>query len=73
MKELSFEVRQEDDGGFSASCELPDGVIATQGDSWKELERMVLDAVNGYFAGRGDKPSRVRLHLERDEVISVSA
>ncbi len=73
MKELSFEVRQEDDGGFSASCELADGVIATQGDTWKELEEMVLDAVKGYFAGRDEKPASVRLHLERDEVIPVSA
>jgi len=73
MKELSFEVRQEDEGGFSASCELPGGVIATQGETWKELEQMVLDAVQGYFAGRSDKPARVRLHLERDEVIAVGA
>lgn len=62
MEELSFEVRQEDDGGFSASCELPDGVIATQGDTWKELEQMVLDAVSGYFAEWDDKPASVRLH-----------
>lgn len=62
MKELSFEVRQDDDGGFSASCELPDGVIATQGDIRKELEEMVRGAVNGYFADRGDKPAGFLLH-----------
>jgi len=73
MKDLRFEVQQEDDGGFSANCDLPDGVIATQGETWKELEEMVLDAVNGYFGDRADKPARVRLHLERDEVIPVSA
>lgn len=73
MKELSFEVRHEDDGEFSASCELSDGVIATQGDTWKELEAMVHDAVQGYFGERDDKPACVRLHLEHDEVLPVSA
>jgi predicted RNase H-like HicB family nuclease len=73
MSDLVFSVATEEDGGYSASCELPDGVIATQGNTWEELELMVLDAVAGYFEGRADRPARVRLHFVRDSVLSMGA
>jgi hypothetical protein len=44
---------------------------ATQGDSFAELEAMVRDAVDGYFADT-EKPAAVRLHFVDDPVLSVA-
>lgn len=66
--ELVFKVTQEADGGFVAEC-LTES-IATQGDTWQELCDMVKDAVEGYFFDR-QKPRTIRLHLVRDEVLSI--
>jgi len=66
--ELVFKVIQEDDGGFVAEC-LTESIV-TQGDTWQELCEMVKDAVEGYFFD-GKRPETIRLHLVRDEVLSV--
>ncbi len=71
MDELVFTVMPEDDGGFSACCLLPDGLIATQGDNWTELESMVRDAVICHL-GSGASV-RVRLHLEKDSILTLAA
>ena len=54
--ELVFRVRPAEEGGFTANCRLADGLIATQGDSWEELESMVKDAVSCHFADAALKP-----------------
>jgi predicted RNase H-like HicB family nuclease len=64
--ELVFEVTQEADGGYVAEC-LTESIV-TQGDTWEELRRMVLDAVDAFFFD-GSKPQAIRLHLVRDEVL----
>jgi predicted RNase H-like HicB family nuclease len=69
MNELVFEVTQEADGGYCAEC-LTENIF-TQGDSWEELRRNVIDAVSGYFFD-APTPATVRLHLVRDEVLSVA-
>jgi predicted RNase H-like HicB family nuclease len=66
--EIVFSVTQEADGGFVAECLSHD--IFTQGDSWDQLRANVREAVNGYFFDQ-TKPSAVRLHLVRDEVLAV--
>ena len=66
--EIVFSVTQEADGGFVAECLSHD--IFTQGDSWEQLRANVRDAVNGYFFDQ-TKPSAVRLHLVRDELLAV--
>ena len=66
--ELVFDVTQEADGGFVAAC-LSEPIF-TEGDSWEDLRRNVLEAVGAYFFD-GEKPSRVRLHLVRDELLAV--
>jgi predicted RNase H-like HicB family nuclease len=66
--EIVFSVTQEADGGFVAECLSHD--IFTQGDSWDQLRANVREAVNGYFFDQA-KPSAVRLHLVRDEVLAV--
>jgi hypothetical protein len=69
MSELVFEVVQEADGGYCAEC-LTESIF-TQADSWDELRRNVREAVTAfYFDGNG--PASVRLHLVRDEILSVA-
>ena len=66
MKELIFEVMQEEDGGFVAEC-LTEPIV-TQGDDWAALRSAVEEAVHGYFFDAPTAaPSRIRLHLVRDE------
>lgn len=66
MKELIFEVSQEADGGYVAEC-LTEPIV-TQGDDWASMRSAVDEAVRGYFFDSPDSaPSRIRLHLVRDE------
>jgi predicted RNase H-like HicB family nuclease len=70
MRELVFNVEQEEDGGFCAKS-VGEGIY-TQGDSWEELREMVLDATNLYFEDQpSNAPTRIRLHLLRDEVLPL--
>jgi predicted RNase H-like HicB family nuclease len=73
MQTLRFEVRMCDEtGGYIARWDDPQGGgITTQGDSFAELDAMVRDAVEGYFAD-GKKPSGVRLHFVDDPVLVVA-
>lgn len=66
--ELVFSVTQDSDGGYVAECLTE--TIVTQGDTWEELREMVKDAVEGYFFD-APKPRSIRLHLVRDEVVSM--
>jgi len=66
--EIVFSVTQEEDGGYVAECLSHD--IVTQGDTWAGLSANVREAVAGYFFDQA-KPSRIRLHLVKDEVVSV--
>ena len=69
MFELVFEVLQEADGGYCAEC-LTESIF-TQADSWDELRRNVIEAVNAFYLDT-PAPTSVRLHLVRDEVLSVA-
>jgi hypothetical protein len=68
IDELVFRVIQEPDGGYVAQC-LTESIV-TQGDTWEELKEIVKDAVKGYFFDT-PKPRSIRLHLVRDEVLSM--
>ncbi len=68
MSELVFEVTQEADGGFVAEC-LTESIF-TQADDWEELRRNVKEAVAAYFFDRKERPSAIRLHLVRNEVLA---
>lgn len=70
--ELVFRVRPAEEGGFTADCRLPEGLIATQGDSWEELETMVKDAVSCHFADAALKPGRIRLHMTEDRILEAA-
>jgi predicted RNase H-like HicB family nuclease len=66
---LVFEVVQEADGGYCAEC-LTENIF-TQGDTWDELRDNVVEAAAAYFFDRSG-PERIRLHLVRDETLSVA-
>lgn len=69
MRELVFEVTQEEDGGFVAES-LGENIF-TQADTWEELRENVREAVRCYyFDDLASAPSRLRLHLVRDEVLA---
>ncbi len=65
--EIVFNVTQEGDGGFVAECLSHD--IFTEGDTWEQLRANVREAVSAYFFDQS-KPTGIRLHLVRDEVLA---
>ncbi len=71
MNELVFEISQEADGGFCAEC-LTESIF-TQGDSWEQLRANVREAVDAYYFDQPkNRPSSIRLHMVRDEVLAVA-
>jgi predicted RNase H-like HicB family nuclease len=68
VDELIFEVTQEADGGYCAEC-LTEAIF-TQGDTWEQLRANVLEAVDAFYFDR-PKPSQIRMHLVRDEVLAT--
>lgn len=66
--EIVFQVTQEGDGGYVAECLSED--IFTQADTWEQLRENVREAVEGFYFDR-PKPSTIRLHLVRDEILSA--
>jgi len=62
MKEITFTIELcAEIGGYVARWDAPGGGgIATQGDSFAELDSMIADAVNGYFEPN-DQPQAVRV------------
>jgi hypothetical protein len=69
MPELVFEVVQEADGGYCAEC-LTENIF-TEADTWDDLRKNVMEATAAFCFDR-PQPQRIRLHLVRDEVLSVA-
>jgi hypothetical protein len=69
MAELVFEVVQEADGGYCAEC-LTENIFR-DGSTWDELRKNVVEATGAFFFD-GPRPERIRLHLVRDEILSVA-
>ena len=70
MNEIVFEVTQEADGGFCAEC-LTESIF-TQGDSWDALRANVKEAAEAFYFD-GPKPTGIRLHLVRDEILTLGS
>lgn len=71
MSELVFKIIQEADGGFCAEC-LSDSIV-TEGDSWDGLRRNAWEVVRAFYFDDPKKlPNTIRLHLVRDEVLTVA-
>lgn len=66
--EIISSVQESPEGGYEARA--IGHSIFSQAESLEELKSMLRDAVACHFAD-GDKPSVIRLHLVKDEVISA--
>jgi len=66
--ELVFDVTPDHDGGFLAECLRED--IVTEADTWQELRTNVREPVSAFYFDRSP-PEPIRLHLVRDEVVTV--
>jgi len=73
MNEITFSVEPcRESGGYVARWDAPGGGgITTQGDSFRELDAMIADAVGGYFESN-ERPKRVRLHFSEDPVLALA-
>ena len=69
MSEVMFEVVQEADGGYCAEC-LTENIF-TEGDTWEQLRKTVLEATAAFFFDQ-PRPASVRLRLVRDEILAVA-
>jgi hypothetical protein len=66
--EIIFSVQESPEGGYEARA--LDFSIFTQADSLEELKSKIRDAVSCHFED-AQKPSVIRLHFVKDEVISA--
>jgi hypothetical protein len=64
--EIIFTVQESPEGGFQARA--LGFSIFTEAESFDELKTMIRDAVSCHF-DPADKPSVIRLHMVKDEVI----
>ena len=67
-KEIIFAVEESPEGGYEARA--LGYSIFTQAETLEDLRKMVRDAVSCHFEAEG-KPSVIRLHWVKDEVISA--
>jgi hypothetical protein len=66
--EIIFSVQESPEGGYEARA--LDHSIFTQANSLDELKTSIRDAVSCHF-DTDKKPSIIRLHFVKDEVISA--
>jgi predicted RNase H-like HicB family nuclease len=66
--EIIFSVLESPEGGYEARA--LDHSIFTQANSLEELKTNIRDAVSCHFDA-AQKPSVIRLHFVKDEVISA--
>lgn len=67
-KELIFLVEESPEGGYQARA--IGHSIFIEADTFEELKGMAQDAVRCHFE-ETERPSLIRLHLVKDEVIAV--
>ena len=68
QSEIIFSVQESPEGGYEAQA--LGHPIFTQAESLEELKSILRDAVACHFE-EGYKPSVIRLHMVKDEVISA--
>jgi predicted RNase H-like HicB family nuclease len=73
MSKISFTITPcQETGGYVARWDDPKGGgIVTQGDTFGELDAMIIDAVSGYFQDQ-DGPAQIQLHFSEDPVLAVA-
>lgn len=68
MSEIIFIIDDSDEGGYTAKA--LGYSIYTEGETLDELKENIKDAVKCHFDAK-EVPHIVRLHMVRDEVISI--
>jgi hypothetical protein len=68
MDEIVFLIEESPEGGYEARALGHD--VFTEADTLEELKEAVRDAVICHF-GEEERPRLVRLHMVKDEVITV--
>jgi predicted RNase H-like HicB family nuclease len=68
-KELVFLVETDSEGGYIAQSDGED--IFTQADDLDTLKTMIRDAIDCHFLDPAEKPQIIRLHIVRDEVMTL--
>jgi predicted RNase H-like HicB family nuclease len=69
--ELIFEVRDAEEGGFSARA--LGHAIFTQAETWDELRVNALEAAALHFEDSPVRPRLLQLHYVKDELIPLEA
>ena len=67
--EIVFLVEEAPEGGYTARA-LGESIF-TEADDMESLHSMVRDAVRCHFPDDDSRPSVIRLHSVKDEVIAV--
>jgi len=67
--ELIFVARESNDGGYVARA--PGHSIFTEAETWEGLRGNVLEAASLHFEDATVRPSRIRLHLVKDELVDA--
>jgi hypothetical protein len=68
LKEIIFIVEEAPEGGYTAQA--LGYSIFTEADTWDELKEAIQDAVRCHFE-ENEKPTMLRLHVVREEVMLV--
>jgi hypothetical protein len=69
MTELVFLVEEDIDGGLTARA-IGEGIF-TEADDIEQLRENIRDAVLCHFEDAKTRPRMIRLHVTRDEVLSL--
>jgi hypothetical protein len=69
MKELTFLVREAEEGGFYAEA-VGVGIFA-EGETMDDLKKSVRSGVECYYENSPDAPAFAHLHFVKDEVMAL--
>jgi len=69
--ELIFEVREAEEGGFTARA--LGYSIFTEADTWEELRNNVREVAALHFEDEEIRPKFIQLHFVKDELIPLEA
>ena len=67
--ELIFEVRETEDGGYTARA--PGHSIVAKAETWEQLRKNARETARLHFKDAPAQPDLIRLHLVKDELIDA--
>ena len=69
MKELTFLVREAEEGGYYAEA-VGVGIFA-EGDTMDDLKKSIKGGIECYYENTTDAPSFAHLHFVKDEIMAL--